>query len=215
GPASHLYANIVTSCFLDTILVPLCTWLYLAALVAFTITGARLFPHRSSSFALQRRSRDGKVTQEVETNELAADHATPRHTKFHKALSILYYLLLLAQFLMCILEIVRLAITHLGVGLLPFTLVVLITAAAVRFTRGLKGRIYAWRWLNLALWAALAIVNGVKIAGETKEGTGARKGSKYPVVDQITDVAVMIGVYVVLVILEIVLSVWELKGMAI
>ncbi|KAL8852009.1 MAG: hypothetical protein Q9221_003114 [Calogaya cf. arnoldii] len=214
GPSSHLYGQIVTSCFLDTILIPLCTWLYLAALVALTIIGARLFPHQSSNFQLQRRSCDGKITQEIETNEPAAESPRSKHTKLHKALSILYYLLLLAQFLMCILEIVRLAITHLGVGLLPFTLVVLIAAAAVRFTRGLKGRIYAWRWLNLALWVVLAIMNGVKIAEETKEGTDARKGSKYPVVDEITDVAVMIGVYAVLAILEITLSVWEFKGMA-
>lgn len=116
--------------------------------------------------------------------------------------------------MLCILEIVRLSITHLGVGLLPFTLVVLITAAAVRFTKGLRGRIYAWRYLNLALWVALAVTNGVKIAQETKEGTGSRKGSKYPEADEITDVAVMIGVYAVLALLEIILSVWELKRMA-
>lgn len=115
---------------------------------------------------------------------------------------------------MCVLEIVRLSITHLGVGLLPFTLVVLITAAAVRFTKGLKGRILAWRYLNLALWVALAVMNGVKIAQETKEGAGSRKGSKYPEADEITDVAVMIGVYAILALLEIILSVWELKRTA-
>ena len=112
---------------------------------------------------------------------------------------------------MCILEIVRLSITHLGTGLLPFTLVALIAAAVVRFTKGLRGRIYAWTSLNLALWISLIVMNGVKIAEETKEGTGARKGSKYPVADEITDVSVMIGVYAVLAILEVTLSVW--KGM--
>lgn len=102
---------------------------------------------------------------------------------------------------------------HLGVGLLPFTFVALITAAAMRFTKGLKGRVYAWRYLNLALWVALAVTNGVKIAEETKEGTAARKGSKYPVADEITDVAVMIGVYAVLASLEITLSVLDAKRM--
>ena len=115
---------------------------------------------------------------------------------------------------MCILEIVRLSLTHLGVGLLPFIFVALITAAAMRFTNGLKGRVYAWRYLNLALWVALPVTNGVKIAEETKEGTAARKGSKYPVADEITDVAVMIGVYAVLALLEIALSVWDAKRMA-
>ena len=107
---------------------------------------------------------------------------------------------------MCILEIVRLSLTHLGVGLLPFTFVALLAAAAVRFTKGLKGRVFGWSYLNLGLWIALAVTNGVKISEEVKEGTGARKGSKYPVSDEITDVSVMIGVYAVLAVLEIALS---------
>ncbi len=45
----------------------------------------------------------------------------------------------------------------------------------------------------------------VKIAEETKEGTGQRKGSKYPESDEITDVSVMIGVYAALGVLEVVL----------
>lgn len=110
---------------------------------------------------------------------------------------------------MCILEIVRLSLTHLGIGLLPFTLVLLITAGVVHFTKGLGGRTYAWNYLNLAGWIALVVTNGVKIAEETKEGTGARKGSKYPVADEITDVSVMMGVYAVLAVLEMILSVWE------
>ena len=125
-----------------------------------------------------------------------------RHVKIYKALSILYYFLLAAQILMCILEMVRLSLTHLGIGLLPFTFVTLVAAVAVRFTKGFGGRIIGWNYLNLAVWIALAITNGVKIAEERKEGTGARKGSQYPVGDEITDVSVMIGVYAVLVILE-------------
>lgn len=108
---------------------------------------------------------------------------------------------------MCILEIVRLALAHLGVGLIPFTFIALLLAAAVRFTRGLGGRTLGWIYLQLALWIALAVTNGIKVAGENKEGTGARKGTKYPVADQITDVSVMIGVYAVLGILELSLSV--------
>ena len=108
---------------------------------------------------------------------------------------------------MCILELVRLSLAHLGIGLLPFTLVALITAAAIRFTSGQGGRIYGWRVLNVGLWVALAVTNGVKIVEETKEGTGARKGSKYPVADEITDISVMIGVYAVLAFLEITLRV--------
>ena len=103
---------------------------------------------------------------------------------------------------MCILEIVRLSLAHLGNGLLPFTLVTIIVAGVLRLTKGLGGRVYGWRWANLGVWIALAVVDGVKIAEEVKEGTGMRKGSKYPESDEITDVGVMIGVYVVLAVLE-------------
>lgn len=90
-------------------------------------------------------------------------------------------------------------------GLLPFTFVTLILAGALRFTNGIGSRIQAWRWANLAVFIALAITNGVKIAEETKEGTGQRQGSKYPESDEITDVSVMVGVYAALGVLEVVL----------
>lgn len=108
---------------------------------------------------------------------------------------------------MCILEIVRLSLANLGIGLLPFTFVTLLMAAVVRFTRGLRGRIAGWRYVDVAVWIALAVTNGVKVAEERKEGLGARKGSKYPVSDEVTDVSVMIGVYAVLVLLEISLGI--------
>ena len=69
------------------------------------------------------------------------------------------------------------------------------------------GRILGWQHLQLGLWVALAVTNGVKVAEENKEGTGARKGSKYPVADEITDVSVMIGVYAAFAVLEISLDV--------
>lgn len=108
---------------------------------------------------------------------------------------------------MCVLEIVRLSLAHLGIGLLPFTFVALVAAAVVRFTDGLGGRMVGWRYLSLAVWIALPVANGVKVAEETKEGAGMRKGSKYPVADEITDVSVMIGVYAVLAVLEVSLRV--------
>lgn len=104
---------------------------------------------------------------------------------------------------MCILEIVRLSLADLGIGLLPFTFVALIVAGSMRPTVGLRGKAMMWRWLNVGLWVALAVTNSVKIAQEVKEGTAARKGSKYPVIDQLTDVSVMVGVYTVLAMLEI------------
>jgi len=118
----------------------------------------------------------------------------------------LYYLLVLAQILMCVLEITRLSLAHLGIGLLPFTIVSLIIAAAVRLSVGLRGRLMGWRLVNLGLWIVLAATNGIKVAEEAREldglGGKQRKGSKYMVVDELTDVGVMVGVYIALGILE-------------
>ena len=143
-----------------------------------------------------------KTSEDVEFDGLADRGHKHGHGIAHKAFSILYYLLLLAQVLMCVLEITRLSLAHLGIGLLPFTFVSLILACALHFTRGFRGRVLGWKWANLAVFIALAITNGVKIAEEVKEGTGQRKGSKYPESDEIIDVSVMIGVYAALAILE-------------
>ena len=60
------------------------------------------------------------------------------------------------------------------------------------------------RWINLGLWTALAVCDAVKIVEEVKAGAGTRKGTKYPMSDEITDVGVMVGVYVALGVLEVV-----------
>ena len=44
----------------------------------------------------------------------------------------------------------------------------------------------------------LAVVGVVKIVGEVKEGVNTRKGTKYPMSDQVTDVGVDIGLWVLL-----------------
>jgi hypothetical protein len=204
---SHLYSHILTSCFLDTILIPLCTWLYLLAIVALFVIFSRRgrTPHSQlSNFYMVHGFRSHKKTTDIDINEESAGGIPHRrHGKIYLVVSVLYYLLLVAQLLMCVLELVRLSLAHLGIGLLPFTFVSIIVAGALRLTKGLQGRVRGWRWANLALWVALAIMNGVKIAEEVKEGTGMRKGTKYPVVDELTDVSVMIGVYTVLGILEV------------
>lgn len=107
---------------------------------------------------------------------------------------------------MCVLEITRLSLAHLGIGLLPFSFVSLIVAAVVRLSVGMQGRLMGWRLVNLGLWIVLAVINGIKVAEEVEEldGVGGRqrKGGKYMVVDELTDVVVMVGVYIVLGILE-------------
>ena len=194
GPLSHLYGHILTSCFLDTILVPLCTWLYLLWVVSLALLGSS----RRSAFVLRAHKTSGDVE--------VGDRGPKRSRRIaHKALSVLYYLLLLAQVLMCVLEITRLSLAHLGIGLLPFTFVSLILAFALHLTHGFRGKVHGWEWANVAVFIALAITNGVKIAEEVKEGIDQRKGTKYPESDEIIDVAVMVGVYAALAVLETVL----------
>lgn len=190
GPLSHLYSHILTSCFIDTILIPLCTWLYLFFLVKICIVSA-IFKSRA-----WRRSSLGDDISKLPKG----------HGKVHRAFKVFYSLLILAQALMCTLEIVRLSLALLGIGLLPFTYIGLLVAFALRFSRRLRRPIQNWRWASLFLWVSLAVANGVKLTGELKEGIKERKGTKYPMIDQITDVAVMIGVFVVLGVLEVCLK---------
>lgn len=205
---SHVYSHIVTSCFLDTILVPLCTWVYIIALVglfALSRGKPRASPQaRYPQYKASNASADGKATADAEMHENAEMQLpVTRRSKIHLILTIVYNLLLLAQILMCILEIARLSLADLGIGLLPFTFVSILVAGVLHATRGASGRIRGWRWANLVVWIALAIMNSIKIAEEVKEGLDTRKGSKYPESDEIIDVSVMVGVYVALGILEI------------
>lgn len=163
---------------------------------------SNIVSRQSSNIFGRKGFGSSKKSSDTEVVEVSENQARGR-SKTHTAFSILYFLLVLAQILMCILEIVRLSLTHLGIGLLPFTFVTLAIAFALRLTRGFRNSIEGWRWASLSVWIALAITNGMKIAEETKEGTGARKGSKYPVADEMTDVGVMIGVYVALAMLEV------------
>lgn len=190
GPLSHLHSHILTSCFIDTILIPLCTWLYLSLLLKICIVSA-IFKGRT-----WRRS------------SLGDDISNPpkRHSKVHRASKVFYGLLILAQALMCTLEIVRLSLALIGIGLLPFTYMGLLVAFALRFSRRLRRPIQNWRWVSLFLWVSLAVANGVKLIGELKEGIKEREGTKYPMIDQITDIAVIIGVFVVLAVLEVCLK---------
>lgn len=170
--------------------MPLCTWLYLSILVKICIVSA-IFRSRA-----WRRSGPGDDFYKL----------PKRHGKVHRVSKIFYGLLILAQALMCTLEIVRLSLALIGIGLLPFTYTGLLVAFALRFSQRLRGPIQNWRWANLFFWVSLAVANSVKLTGELKEGINSRKGTKYPMIDQITDVAVMIGIFVVLGVLEVCLK---------
>ncbi|MCJ1244876.1 hypothetical protein MMC30_002077 [Trapelia coarctata] len=212
GPLSTLYPHILTSCFLDVILVPLCSWLYLILVLTLLFTHRPTTSHSHGRAYKEDAALDGTVPY---------NPAPPRkRSKVQLALTILYTLLLIAQLLMCILEITRLALANLGIGLLPFTLVAILVAGSLHLAsfistsrrgrspgvRGsrLGGRRGWTRFANIFLWVSLIIVNVVKIVEETKEGVDTRVGTKYPMSDEVIDVGVMVGVYAVFGILEMV-----------
>jgi hypothetical protein len=93
-------------------------------------------------------------------------------------------------------ELARLSLADLGVGLLPFLYIAFLIALGLRWWRSMWRS--GWRWCGVALWVMLAVVGVVKIVGEIKEGVNTRKGTKYPMSDQVTDVGVEIGVWVLL-----------------
>lgn len=110
-----------------------------------------------------------------------------------------------------VLEIVRLELLKFGIGLIPFTFVGLLIGAFLHYSEGLQGRLRGWQIINAIIWLGGTAMSVVKVIGLTNEGINGRKGSKYPIVDQVTDVAVIAGVYLVIAILEVVLSFWRVR----
>jgi hypothetical protein len=110
---------------------------------------------------------------------------------------------------MQVLEIVRLELLHFGIGLLPFTIVGLIMGALLHWSEGARGRIRGWQTINAVIWIGGVVMSAVQVVGLIKEGINGRKKSKYPISDQVIDVAVMAGVYAVVGILELVLGLWR------
>ena len=105
------------------------------------------------------------------------------------------------------LEIVRLSLIHYSVADLPFTYVGLILGALLHCSEGMHGRVRVWQAVNGVIWVGGIIMDSVKVAGLVAMGINGRKGSKYPVSDQVIDVAVMAGVYAALGLLEVVIGV--------
>jgi hypothetical protein len=128
-------------------------------------------------------------------------------------MTIVYYIAIIINILMQTVEIVRLCLEYFGVGLLPFNYVGLIFGLVFHATDGLKGRLRGlfWKGLNTFLWIGMMIVSVVKIAGLVKmEHNGIyRTGSKYPLADWVTDVAVIAGVYLFLAVMEVWLGLWR------
>jgi len=190
GPHSKLSSPLPTSCFTDVILIPLPVWI---SLVLLPLLFALSIHHR-------------KINYDPSTAHLRSTH---RRNYLFATTSAVYYVLIVCNILMQTLEIVRLELIHFGIGLVPFGYVGLAIGAALHWTEGANGRIRGWQGVNALLWIGGAVVSVVKVVGLSREGITGRKGSKYPISDQVIDIAVMAGVYSVLMILEMVLGFWR------
>ncbi|PBP17259.1 hypothetical protein BUE80_DR012014 [Diplocarpon rosae] len=204
GPASRFSSPLPTSCFTDTILIPLPTWLgilLLAMLSCFSLSY-----HRHHHHHRHQPSPSTSTFKSVSTPSLHPSKSWP-----FILTSTLYYILILANIFMLTLEIVRLSLLHSGIGLLPFSYAGLLLGALLCASGGGHGRVRYWQALNMVLWVGGAAVSAVKVAGLATQAGGRREGSRYPLGDQVVDVAVVVGVYLGLAVLEVVLGVWRGK----
>lgn len=186
GPKSSISAPLPTTCFTDTILLPLP--IFVLPFIVIT------------TCLLARRAYDPSTLH---------IRARPLRTYGMKACTGLYYGFVIANILMEVLELVRLSLIHFGIGLLPLVIVALLVGGLFHVTDGLSRRVWKWQAMNLFLWTGGMVFSIIKTVGLAYEGLGTREGSKYPLIDQVTDTGVMAGVYAVLIVLESVLWWWQ------
>lgn len=191
GPASTLSSPLPTTCFTDTILLPLPVWLALALLPLLYLVGRSYNKTHFNPSTIALRVPPSK-------RRLCLNFT-----------SATYYILIVANILMQTLEIVRLELLDFGIGLLPFVFVGLLLGGSLHYTGGISRRIIFWEVINAVVWVGGIVMCIIQVVGLTNEGINGRKGSKYPVSDQVIDVAVMAGVYAVIGILEVVLGMWR------
>ena len=195
GPHSTIHSRVPTTCFLDVIVEPLTTWTFLLLLLA--LLPMRLAARRSHTTRLSKAERSSTV----------ADHSS-RHQKpsiISRVLSVLYYVLIVAMIAMLSLEIARLIVAELGIGLLPFNYLGIILVLLNRITWKSKTS----RLANIFFWTVLLITTALKTAAEQSEQDspyrrvkGITTQGQYPTSDEALDNAIMVGVQLVLATLE-------------
>ncbi|KAK7033090.1 hypothetical protein R3P38DRAFT_2920642 [Favolaschia claudopus] len=113
---------------------------------------------------------------------------------------IVYLVLVGAQIAMTILELVRLALERLGVGLLPANTVGLLCVFAVLWHERTAGRTRITASTFAAYWFLLAVFEAIKTArlhDLEVLNPNTTKTSQYPSSDWFLDNAVMLGLYIV------------------
>ncbi|KAG7058735.1 hypothetical protein JMJ77_0006106 [Colletotrichum scovillei] len=227
GPRSAFSSHLPTICFADVVVVPLATWLYLIILLIVLPLCLLSLRASASASAVPSHTAGAPTAGDKVAVSTSASTSMPPATKSTsvvvKIASIIYYVLIVGMLAMASLEIARLIVAQLGIGLLPFTyvgilaaLVLHVAAASTTTTSWLGGlHVYRgearWRWtvkgVNILYWVMLMCVMAIKVASQAKEqnALGIRTGqqAQYPISDSITDNAAMIGVEFVLLILEL------------
>jgi hypothetical protein len=170
--------GVPSQCFFDTILVPLPTWVLILTLPIVGLIRTKVPP-----------------TQVL--------HANVRRAWVRSGTLGLYYFCIFGIVLMESIEIGRLALADMGVGLLPFVYVacalcVILCAMDVRIA-GVLGWQRGWWHEAVALFCAISgiISTGKTIAVEALDGA-ARMNTPYPVSDQYTDLVVLSVLYFLL-----------------
>ena len=205
GPHSSLHPSIPTTCFLDTILTPSATWLYLFLLpFLLPLYAKSLRSHNETRIISSDKSIDEYDGTPILRSQWDPE-PVPKPGFFTRTLSVLYYLLVVAMLGMMALEIARLSFADLGIGLLPFTFGGILAALVLRSSWQAR----AVRLLNAVYWILLAAVMTVKFIAELDENMGSERRVKgdgvvgmYPTSDEIIDVATIMGVAAMLSVLE-------------
>jgi len=223
GPHSSMHGQLPTTCFLDIIVVPLSVWIYLA-LLAFIALPLFLLSHFRSSSSVPKSA---FFNPSSDGNDVTS-RARPRWLLL--TVRILYYFLVIAIIAMVSLEIARLETAELGIGLLPFQYVGVVIAAIVHSlllvaakrrkagkSRSASSGVMVEKLVIMAgtlFWLMLTITWALKIATYAVEGIYSRDGmvpqDAYRVVDEVTD----LGVMVLLGLLEVLFEGLALAGIA-
>ncbi|KAH8887676.1 hypothetical protein GQ53DRAFT_606715, partial [Thozetella sp. PMI_491] len=177
--SSTISDGLPTQCLFDAVLVPLPAWIYFAALLLCAV----IFP-----------------------SALSSQRTPPPRRWVQKTFVVAYYFCIGVIVLMESVEIGRLAAASLGVGLVPFIYVGCAVACALQATDGLWGHAKGFQVAGALFWALSLCITSVKLAAVVRFGvTGplARLDTAYPISDQVTDLAVELPFYALLVALEV------------
>ncbi|EJT98199.1 hypothetical protein DACRYDRAFT_118924 [Dacryopinax primogenitus] len=145
-----------STCTLDVVVIPLASWILMASLPLTVIVCSK----RRQALPLSR-------------------------TRLQKKIWILYLVLIVADIAMTVLEIARLAVAQLGVGLLPFNTVGLIIAVVLVGIRGSTFMPLFFFWLLLVIFQAIKVHQLMYLPSKTPD--------QYPGSDQLLDNAIMLG----------------------